>query len=110
MRRLIRPKPTRDPQNACHIALRQPRHRRQCARLHPQRHVRPLTDPASRPAHLIEEATHNLAAPANLTQQPAGAVANLSSGLARFPKHRGGLYSASKAGLSSFSRFLLRRA
>jgi NAD(P)-dependent dehydrogenase (short-subunit alcohol dehydrogenase family) len=110
MRRLIRLKPTRDPQNACHIALRQPRHRRQCARPHPLRHARPLTDPASRPAHLIEEATHNLAAPANLTQQPAGAVVNLSSGLALHPKQKGGPHSASKAGLSSFSRYLRCRA
>lgn len=77
-------------------------------------HARPLTDPASRPAHLIEETALNLAAPALLVQallahlmrQPAGAVVNLSSGLAMFPKEAGGLYSATKAGLSSFTTSL----
>ncbi len=77
-------------------------------------HARPLTDPASTPAHLIEEAALNLAAPALLVQallptllrQPDGAIVNLSSGLATFPKAAGGLYSASKAGLSSFTTSL----
>ncbi len=77
-------------------------------------HARPLTDPASSPAHLIEEASLNLAAPALLIQallptllaQPDGAIVNLSSGLATFPKAAGGLYSASKAGLSSFTTSL----
>ena len=77
-------------------------------------HARPLTDPASRPSDLIEEAALNLAAPALLSQallahlmgQPAGAIVNLSSGLALFPKEQGGLYSASKAGLSSFTTSL----
>ncbi len=77
-------------------------------------HARPLTDPASRPEDLIEEAALNLAAPALLTQallahllrQPSAAVVNLSSGLALFPKERGGLYSATKAGLSSFTTSL----
>lgn len=77
-------------------------------------HDRPLTDPASRPAHLVEEAALNLAAPALLVQallahlmrKPAAAVVNLSSGLAIFPKERGGLYSATKAGLSSFTTSL----
>jgi uncharacterized oxidoreductase len=77
-------------------------------------HARPLTDPASKPAHLIEEATLNLAAPALLVQallptllrQPDGAIVNLSSGLATFPKAAGGLYSATKAGLTSFTTSL----
>ncbi len=77
-------------------------------------HARPLTDPASVPAHLIEEATLNLVAPALLVQallptlirQPDGAIVNLSSGLASFPKEAGGLYSASKAALSSFTTSL----
>lgn len=77
-------------------------------------HARPLTDPDSAPANLMEEAALNLAAPALLVQallshlmhQPAGAVVNLSSGLALFPKERGGLYSATKAGLSSFTTSL----
>ena len=77
-------------------------------------HARPLTDPASSPAHLIEEASLNLAAPALLIQallptllhQADGAIVNLSSGLATFPKAAGGLYSASKAGLSSFTTSL----
>lgn len=33
-------------------------------------------------------------------------MVNLSSGLATFPKEAGGLYSATKAGLSSFTRSL----
>jgi len=77
-------------------------------------HALPLTDLASTPAHLIEEATLNLAAPALLVQallptllrQPDGAIVNLSSGLATFPKAAGGLYSATKAGLSSFTTSL----
>jgi len=77
-------------------------------------HARPLTDPASQPRHLIEEAALNLAAPALLVQallphllrRPDGAVVNLSSGLATFPKEAGGLYSATKAGLSSFTTAL----
>lgn len=77
-------------------------------------HARPLTDPASRPKHLVEEVALNLAAPALLVQallphlmhQPGGAVVNLSSGLATFPKEAGGLYSATKAGLSSFTQSL----
>jgi uncharacterized oxidoreductase len=74
-------------------------------------HARPLTDPESRPHDLIAEAALNLAAPALLVQallphlmrQPGAAVVNLSSGLATFPKESGGLYSATKAGLSSFT-------
>lgn len=77
-------------------------------------HARPLTDPASRPGHLIEEAALNLAAPALLAQallphlvtRPEGAIVNISSGLAVFPKQAGGLYSATKAGLSSFTTSL----
>jgi uncharacterized oxidoreductase len=77
-------------------------------------HAHTLTDPASTPAHVIEEAALNLTAPALLTQallphllaQPAGAIVNLSSGLATFPKQQGGLYSATKAGLSSFTTSL----
>ncbi len=77
-------------------------------------HAHPLTDPASSPAQLIEEAALNLAAPAMLVQallptlmrQPSGAIVNLSSGLAVFPKQAGGLYSATKAGLSSFTTSL----
>lgn len=77
-------------------------------------HARALTDPASTPAHLIEEAALNLAAPALLTQallpglltRSQGAIVNISSGLAIFPKEAGGLYSATKAGLSSFTTSL----
>lgn len=77
-------------------------------------HAHALTDPVSTPAHLIEEAALNLTAPALLTQallphlmaQSAGAIINLSSGLATFPKQQGGLYSATKAGLSSFTTAL----
>lgn len=77
-------------------------------------HSLPLTDPASTPAMLAEEASLNLAAPALLVQalfptlsrKPAGAIVNLSSGLAVFPKATGGLYSATKAGLSSFTTSL----
>lgn len=77
-------------------------------------HAHALTDPASTPAHLIEEAALNLVAPALLIQallptllrQPGGAIVNLSSGLAVFPKQAGGLYSATKAGLSSLTRVL----
>lgn len=77
-------------------------------------HAHALTDPASDPAQLIEEAALNLAAPALLTQallpglmaQPQGAIVNISSGLAIFPKEKGGLYAATKAGLSSFTTSL----
>lgn len=77
-------------------------------------HAHALTDPASTPAHLIAETALNLAAPALLAQallphlmaRPAGAIVNLSSGLATFPKQQGGLYSATKAGLSSFTTSL----
>ena len=77
-------------------------------------HAHALADPNSTPARLIEEAALNLAAPALLTQallphliaRPAGAIVNLSSGLATFPKEQGGLYSATKAGLSSFTTSL----
>lgn len=77
-------------------------------------HGRRLDDPASRPDHLVEEAALNLTAPALLVQamlghlmrQPAAAVVNISSGLAVFPKECGGLYSATKAGLSSFTTSL----
>ncbi len=77
-------------------------------------HAIPLTDLASSPKMLIEEAALNLTAPALLVQallptllrQPDGAVVNLSSGLASFPKEAGGLYSATKAGLSSFTTSL----
>lgn len=77
-------------------------------------HARRLTDPAARPADLIEEAALNLTAPALLTQallphlmrQERGAIINLSSGLAIFPKEEGGLYAATKAGLSSFTTSL----
>ena len=75
-------------------------------------HARELT--ASTPAQLIEEAALNLTAPAlivqaalpHLMRQPQGAVVNLSSGLATFPKQAGGLYSATKAGLSFFTTSL----
>ncbi|TAG12545.1 MAG: SDR family NAD(P)-dependent oxidoreductase [Rhodobacterales bacterium] len=77
-------------------------------------HAIPLTDPASTPAHFVEETALNLTAPAVLVQallptlirQPDGAIVNLSSGLATFPKAAGGLYSATKAGLSSFTTSL----
>ena len=77
-------------------------------------HARRLTDPDSQAAHLIEEAALNLAAPALLAQAmlphllpwPEAAIINLSSGLAVFPKEEGGLYSATKAGLSSFTTSL----
>lgn len=73
-------------------------------------HAMPLSD--SSPAHLIEEATVNLLAPAVLTQALApllgedGAVVNITSGLAFFPKERAGLYAATKAGLHSFTQSL----
>jgi uncharacterized oxidoreductase len=73
-------------------------------------HALPLSD--SSPEHLIEEATVNLLAPALLTQALApslskgGAVVNVTSGLAFFPKERGGLYAATKAGLHSFTQSL----
>ena len=77
-------------------------------------HALPLTDPGSRPDHVMEEAALNLTAPALLVQallphlaaQPRGAIVNISSGLAIFPKQAGGLYSATKAGLSSFTTAL----
>jgi short-subunit dehydrogenase involved in D-alanine esterification of teichoic acids len=77
-------------------------------------HARPLTDPGSTPDHLIEEAALNLAAPALMAQallphlvtRPQGAIVNISSGLAIFPKEAGGLYSATKAGLSNFTTSL----
>jgi uncharacterized oxidoreductase len=77
-------------------------------------HARPLTDPGSTPAQLIEEATVNLLAPALLAQallpgmaaRRHGVIVNVSSGLAVFPKECGGLYAATKAGLSSFSTSL----
>lgn len=76
--------------------------------------ARPLTDPASSPLDLIHESAINLTAPAlivqavlrHLTGLPDGAVINMSSGLATFPKQSGGLYSATKAGLSSFTTSL----
>jgi uncharacterized oxidoreductase len=76
--------------------------------------ARPLTDPASSPRDLIGEAAINLTAPAVIVQAALphlmglgqGAVINLSSGLATFPKQSGGLYSATKAGLSSFTTSL----
>lgn len=76
--------------------------------------ARPLIDPASSPLDLIQEAAINLTAPALIVQAALphllgltqGAVINLSSGLATFPKENGGLYSATKAGLSSFTTSL----
>ena len=76
--------------------------------------ARPLTDASSFPDHLIKEAALNLIAPALIVQAalphliglPQGAVINVSSGLAFFPKEKGGLYSATKAGLSSFTTSL----
>lgn len=81
-------------------------------------HAHALTDPASTPAHLIAEAALNLTAPALLVQallphlraRPDGAILNISSGLALFPKQQGGLYSATKAGLSSFTTSLRYQA
>lgn len=76
--------------------------------------ARPLTDPQSWPDDLIREAALNLTAPALIVQAALphllglgqGAIVNISSGLATFPKERGGLYSATKAGLSSFTTSL----
>lgn len=73
-----------------------------------------LHDDRSTPQLLIEEAALNLIAPALLCQgllpqlinAPEGAIVNISSGLAIFPKQQGGLYSATKAGLSSFTTSL----
>jgi short-subunit dehydrogenase involved in D-alanine esterification of teichoic acids len=77
-------------------------------------HAYQINDSRSRPAHLIDEATLNLLVPALLCQAflpqiagaACGAIVNISSGLAVFPKQEGGLYSASKAGLSSFTTAL----
>lgn len=74
-----------------------------------------LTDPAFDPAMLLREAAINLVAPARLAQAllPAmlarstpGAVVNISSGLAFYPKTGTALYCATKAGLHSFSQSL----
>lgn len=73
-------------------------------------HAMPLSE--SLPAHLVEEATVNLLAPALLTQVLAprlpsgGALVAITSGLATFPKERAGLYAATKAGLHSFTQSL----
>jgi uncharacterized oxidoreductase len=77
-------------------------------------HAFALQDQRSTPLHLIEEAALNLIAPAllaqaflpSLTNAPDAAIVNISSGLAIFPKQQGGLYSATKAGLSSLTTFL----
>lgn len=77
-------------------------------------HAVPLLDPACTPESLREEVMVNLLAPALLVQallpgliaRGGGAVVNVTSGLAFFPKERGGLYAASKAGLHSFSQSL----
>ncbi len=77
-------------------------------------HARPLLDPASTPQALQDEVMVNLLAPALLAQALApgmiarggGAIVNISSGLAVFPKERAGLYAASKAGLHSLSQSL----
>lgn len=77
-------------------------------------HAVALSDPASTPALLVEEAQLNLLAPALLAQavlpgmiaRGRGVIVNVSSGLAVFPKERAGLYAATKAGLSSFSTSL----
>lgn len=73
-----------------------------------------LLDPATTPDTLRSEVTVNLLAPAMLVQAFAprmlerrgGAIVNISSGLASFPKERAGLYAASKAGLRSFTQSL----
>jgi short-subunit dehydrogenase involved in D-alanine esterification of teichoic acids len=77
-------------------------------------HPLTLLDPASTPLMLREEVMVNLLAPALLARALApvlikaggGAIVNVSSGLAFFPKERAGLYAASKAGLHSFTQSL----
>jgi uncharacterized oxidoreductase len=81
-------------------------------------HARPLTDAASRPEHLAEEVCVNLLAPALIVQaalpvlaaNAPAAIVNVTSGLAVFPKERGGLYAASKAGLRSLTTSLRYQA
>lgn len=77
-------------------------------------HAMTLLDPAFTPTMLHEEVMVNLLAPALLVRALApgiiarggGAIVNVSSGLAFFPKERAGLYAASKAGLHSFTQSL----
>lgn len=74
----------------------------------------PLLDPATTPATLHAEIAVNLLAPAILSRAVApllvargkGAIVNVTSGLAWFPKQDAGLYAASKAGLHSFTQSL----
>ena len=72
----------------------------------------PLLSDATTPDTLRAEVAVNLLAPAILSRAVApmlkakgrGAIVNISSGLAWFPKQNAGLYAASKAGLHSFTQ------
>ena len=72
----------------------------------------PLLSDATTPDTLRAEVVVNLLAPAILSRAVApmlkakgrGAIVNISSGLAWFPKQNAGLYAASKAGLHSFTQ------
>jgi len=74
----------------------------------------PLLNAATTPDTLQCEVIVNLLAPALLARafapamiaNGAGAIVNISSGLAFFPKQNAGLYAASKAGLHSFTQSL----
>lgn len=74
-----------------------------------------LTDPAFDPARMADEVAINLLAPALIVQALLapmrsrglpGAIVNVTSGLAFFPKQQSALYCATKAGLHSFSQSL----
>lgn len=73
---------------------------------------RALTDPQFQPERMEEEVTINLLAPALLTHgllatlRAGGAIVNINSGLAIFPKQRTALYCATKAALHSFTTSL----
>lgn len=77
-------------------------------------HALTLLDPGSTPQMLQDEVMVNLLAPALLVRALApgiiarggGAIVNVSSGLAFFPKECAGLYAAAKAGVHSFTQSL----
>lgn len=75
---------------------------------------RALTDAAFEPERMEDEVAINLLAPAllvhgmlpTLRAHDRGAIVNVNSGLAIFPKQATALYCATKAGLHSFSQSL----
>ena len=78
-------------------------------------HDRPLIDPGFDSDRMADEVAINLLAPAlvvhgllatMLSHGRPGAIVNVNSGLAFFPKARTALYCATKAGLHSFSQSL----